>query len=113
MLGGRCSDFAKLLNVPIDRMPTGCFVSASLRTVQPMVPSPPATMIVAVGVTSFSRSIFGSNSTMRLSANALRILASIIGVIDPALELRITRLLAPLDAAGLVFVRAAVVMQSV
>ncbi len=89
---GRWRDFAKLLKVPIDRTPSGCLVSTSLRTVQPMVPSPPATMIVAVGPTSFSMSILGSNSTTRLPSNALRSLASISGVIEPALELRIRRL---------------------
>jgi len=33
------------------------------------------------------KSRFGSNSSTRLSANALRSLASIVGVIDPASEL--------------------------
>src|ERR1700730_10797632 len=75
-------------------MPSGCLVSASRRTAQPMVPSPPATIIVAFGETSFSTSILGSNSTTRLVENALRSLASTWGVIDPALELNISRLVA-------------------
>src|SRR5712691_338186 len=93
---GRRSDFAKLLKVPLERMPSGCLVSASLRTTQPMVPSPPATMILALGEASFSMSILGSNSTIRLLANALRSLASILGVIEPAFELKISRLVARL-----------------
>src|SRR5256885_14989050 len=75
-------------------MPTGCLVSTSRRTTQPTVPSPPHTTTVAVGVRSFCRSILGSNSTTRLSANALRILASTSGLNEPALELRTTTLVA-------------------
>src|SRR5256714_8249093 len=94
MVVGRCSDLAKLLKVPIEMMPTGCLVSTSRRTTQPTVPSPPHVTTVAVGVRSFCRSILGSNSTTRLSANALRILASTSGLNEPALELRTTTLVA-------------------
>ena len=41
----------------------------------------------AVGAMSSSKSCFESNSSTNLSANAFRSLASISGVIDPALEL--------------------------
>src|SRR5713226_6902841 len=105
---GKCSDFAKLLKVPIERIPTGCLLSASLRTTQPMEPSPPATMTIAVGPTSFSMSILGSNSTIRLLAKALRSLASISGVIEPAFELKISRLVARLGLLLALRVRGAI-----
>src|ERR1700681_1116980 len=98
-LVGRCNDLAKLLKVPSDNIPSGCRVSASLRTTHPIVPSPPATMIVALGDTIDSRSIFGSNSTTRLLGKDWRSFASIAGVMEPALELRINRLVARLLAA--------------
>src|SRR6266576_4916850 len=95
-LVGRPSDLAKLLKVPNERMPSGCLVSARFRTAQPIVPSPPATMIVAFGDAIDRRSILGSNSTTRLRGNELRSFASIAGLIEPALELRIRRLVARL-----------------
>ena len=78
----------------MEMIPTGCFESTSLRTTHPIVPSPPATITVAVRVIRLSRSILGSNSTIRLPSNALRIFASTSGFIDPALGLRIKRLVA-------------------
>jgi len=57
-----------------------------------MVPSPPATTTRASGSRSLRKSVLGSNSTIRKPAKALRSLASISGVIDPALLLIISSL---------------------
>src|SRR2546429_9172070 len=93
---GSCSDFAKLLKVPIEMIPSGCLVSARLRTTQPTVPSPPATTTLPLGEISLSRSSLGSNSTIKLPAKARRSLPSTWGVIEPAFEFKMSRAVARL-----------------